>query len=187
MTVKKDTSQTKTAGLKRKKQKKILESKNPILNSEEKRRLILAHLAKREIKTRDPLQAASLYAGVAVTTLIVIFGWFYAFSPNILQAVKNPFGEMNDLTAQFDDLKNMADEAEIKSEESDLSKMLKQATEDLNLLSKQTENERFVLERLVASVSSTAQEENRVGFNNPVRVTSSTSAVKKITATTTLE
>ncbi|MFH1620724.1 MAG: hypothetical protein ABIB04_01425 [Patescibacteria group bacterium] len=195
MTVKKESIQKKRSTIKKKRvtrlkkdeklQESVLETRDRILTNEEKRELILAHTVLHRKKVKDPLQLVSLYAGVAVTSIVVILGWFYAFSPSILKSISNPFIETDGLAAQAADLKVAADEARKQTNESDLGKMLQQTTDELNRISSQAESSQLLLDKLAESVSSTVYQEG--GFNNPVLITSSTTAVKKNIPTTTLE
>lgn len=178
-TRKKRTAPTKRRALR----PQIVVPKGRILNEEEKRELILAYAELRKKRSRDPLQLTSLYAGVAVTSIIVIAGWVYAFSPKIMQAVQDPLG--GSLTAQATELKNIAAEAEVSTGQDDIGVMLKQATEGLNSIYKQAQGEKSMLDRLAESVSSTVVSGDQGGFNHPVTDTTSTTAVKRtVTAPT---
>jgi len=78
----------------------------PIISSEEKRQLILAHSSARA--PRDPLQRATLWGGVAIAFGAILVGWFLTVGHDVKTQIANVGGSgglaerLNDLTASLD-------------------------------------------------------------------------------------
>jgi len=75
-----------------------------VISPEEKRQLILAHASMRG--PHDPLQMMSLWAGVAVTALVLVVGYWYAATPGFVEASRKPFDEQ--LAPVADDFREFA-------------------------------------------------------------------------------
>jgi len=58
-----------------------------LLNDEEKRQLILAHAASRASK--DPVQRATMWAGMFVALAVIVGGWWMSVGGRIQQGVSN--------------------------------------------------------------------------------------------------
>ncbi|MCC7357790.1 hypothetical protein IT408_04815 [Candidatus Uhrbacteria bacterium] len=67
------------------------EATSRFISAEEKRRLILAHAEMR--RPHDPVQMLSVWAGVAVTMMVLTFGYWYATKPSFVEAQMKPFDE----------------------------------------------------------------------------------------------
>lgn len=61
------------------------------LSADEKRKLILAHAEMR--RPHDPVQMLSVWAGVAVTMMVLVVGYWYATKPSFVEAQSKPFDE----------------------------------------------------------------------------------------------
>lgn len=61
------------------------------LSADEKRQLILAHAQMR--RPHDPIPMLSVWAGVAVTVMVLVVGYWYATKPSFVEAQSKPFDE----------------------------------------------------------------------------------------------
>lgn len=77
-----------------------------LLSSDEKRELILAHAAARS--PQDPLQHASLWAGISVAVLVIAGGWWMTVGREIKDAVSNG-GELRKMTEQLNEFADAVD------------------------------------------------------------------------------
>lgn len=123
-----------------------------ILSAAEKRELILAHAAMR--KTRDPVQLASLWAGVATTFLVVLVAWAWAFIPGVMKAFRDPVDqEVAQIVAGAQDAGR---EAERVADTSDLANEIARTTAQLSSLSNQAESQQAALNRLADALNATS-------------------------------
>lgn len=116
-----------------------------ILSSDEKRQLILAHSAMR--RPMDPIQRASLWAGVAVCMLFVVGAWAYTVGSGIRQSAAGPLDPQ--LQDVVDNTKKFAEES---SGPGSLGEQFKNVTERLNALAQ----EQAVLDSMIRQLSATS-------------------------------
>lgn len=139
-----------------------------ILSSDEKRQLILAHSAMR--RPMDPIQRASLWAGVLVCMLFVVGAWAYTVGSGIKKSAAGPLDpELQDVV---DNTKKFADDS---SGSGSLGEQFKNVTERLNALAE----EQAVLDSMIRQLSATttpAASADRPDLFKPTRtpVTSTT-------------
>lgn len=126
----------------------------PIVRPDEKRELILAHAAMR--RPHDPVQLASLWAGVAATFVVIVLAWWWASKPGYLRAFASPARRELRLfkqeTAQFGNVVQSMSSEKIDELMHDLAN----AATRLDALSTQVAREQNALDRMAALVSGTS-------------------------------
>lgn len=123
------------------------------LSADEKRQLILAHAAMR--RSRDPVQMMSVWAGVAVTVLVLVVGYWYATKPSFVEASQKPFDEqlapaLEDVSAFTQKMKALPDV--FQGRVSPSSQQTDAATQELVRLRKEAEARQHVLESLAGKI-----------------------------------
>ncbi len=96
------------------------------LSAEEKRQLILAHAEMR--RPHDPLQMLSVWAGVAVTVLVLVVGYWYATKPSFVEAQSKPFDAelapaLQNIQAFTEKMKELPDVLSQKKPDASLQKL----------------------------------------------------------------
>ena len=76
------------------------------MSANEKRELILAHAAARD--PQDPLQRASLWAGITVAVIVIAGGWWMTVGREIKDAVSNG-SELRKMTEQLNEFADAVD------------------------------------------------------------------------------
>jgi hypothetical protein len=124
-----------------------------LVHEEEKRELILAHAAMRQ--QRDPVQMMSLWAGVAVASLVVVGGWAWAFAPTAFRASAAP--AYSGFGGVVKDISNFGTNAkDVVQNGSAFTKTMNDATAKLDSLSSQVDTQQQVLDHMAASLGATS-------------------------------
>lgn len=122
------------------------------LSADEKRQLILAHAAMRH--PRDPVQMMSVWAGVAVTVLVLVVGYWYATKPSFVEASQKPFDEqlapaLEDVSAFTQKMKTLPG---FFQENAETQKQAPNATKELDRLQQEAQARQHVLESLAGKI-----------------------------------
>lgn len=145
-----------------------------MMSGEEKRELILAHAAMR--RTRDPVQLASLWIGVAATFLVVIGCWAWAFAPGALKAFKEPMPEVQEFMQGLSSTTKAMQEAQPMNHS--LTQQLHDAAERLEKLQQQVSSTDAALDRVAGQLNASSTTSTaRVPRPDVFQASSSTSSI----------
>ncbi len=120
------------------------------MRGDEKRQLILAHAAMRD--AHDPIQAMTVWAGVAVAAFVVALGWWWTVGSTVFDPLKNLSSSAHGSVAS---VVQAAQAQDVTVQSNDVADTLNAAQSKLEALQTQTDAQQTALDRMAAIVSAT--------------------------------
>ncbi|MFZ2803793.1 MAG: hypothetical protein WA001_01075 [Patescibacteria group bacterium] len=123
-----------------------------LLSPDEKRGMIMAHASMRG--SRDPVQMATLWAGVAAAFIVIVGAWAWAFGPSLLQAAGHPLN--SGLVETEQGAEQIKQQVDAYAQTSELKQELDQASAQLDSFSTQAAVEQQTVDSIAASVNASS-------------------------------
>ncbi len=148
----------------------------PIVSTDEKRQLILAHASMR--KNGDPVQMMSMWAGVAIVIAVIAVGWWWSSGSIFINTARRIGPEVK---STVQDIPAVYASGTKQIRGSDIVQEALQASNKLHVLEVQAQSRRDTLNHMVNIIDASSTSSTRSNLFQPTSTSTPVTSTQKLT------